>query len=927
MSVPDTERKYGIWLGILLAVVIVFIIFFTRWSHRAGFSAGDPYGVVPTDAYMLIETRDMPALLKKITRENHVWNDLKKIPDINASSYSLEILDSLFSGNRDLNNLFQGNDLVLSLHNAGKTGTAMLGVMRLPGRIRESTLHDIASQAGQGDVPEIRNYNHVKIYRVQVVPGRMEFYFAVHKGLLLFSPSRILLEKGIRQMETTLSLDKNPSFKKVRNTAGKNEEANIYIRADRIPGFLKRWTSETMYHKLENAYPLGSWTELDVVLKGNSVLLNGFTTLNDSTGYLLRVPGASEPAAADIMEVIPASTISATVLSFGDLIPYRDRLQAYRKEKHLNPWADMADSFLKNTGKTPWDFFASFVTGQAALVNMDIKNETDANNTFWITSVKSQSGAYQAIVDLLKEYAGKNNKSLRQFTTTVTFDPETKYTIYHLPYGHIPGMLFGRMAGNYSYQYVTFLDNYMLAGNSVKSLFSFIKFNILQQTLSHDPDFREFTEGMSMRSNLFYFLKIPDAGRLIEKSLSEAVKKAYGQYHEKNIKIKYLGYEAIRQNSMIYNNIYIQYKDKVEKKAVTVWESLLDTVIHYKPQIVINHRSHHKEIFVQDAANRIYLINASGRILWKVPLREKIIGQAWQIDFYRNNKLQYLFNTRHYLYLIDRNGNFVERFPVALRSPASNEMALFDYNKNKNYRIFIAGEDKKVYVYDKQGNLVPGWKITKCESPVTGPVHHYTWAGKDYIVFTDTLNLYILDRRGNERVHVRENIPKPVHQSIFWGHYPGTGSPAFVMNSTGGKVCFVSLTGKIKRIQFPDIPEDAWFSYEDLNGDGRKEYIFVYDNRLRVMRSTEKERFTFRTKGAISSPPVVYTFSSSDKKTGLVDATSGLIYLVNNNGKLYNGFPLKGQTRFTIGRLGPEGNNFNLIVGGKDNFLYNYSVK
>ena len=643
MSVSDTERKYGIWLGILLAVAIVFIIFLTRWSHRAGFSAGDPYGAVPTDVYMLIETRDMPALLKKITRENNVWNDLKKIPDINTSSHSLDIIDSLFSGNRDFKNLFQGNDLVISLHNAGKTGTTMLGVMCLPGRTRESTLHDLVSQVGKGDVREIRNYNHVKIYRVQFVPGRMECYFAVHKELLLFSPSRILLEKGIRQMEITASIDQDPAFRKVRNTAGKNEEANIYIRADRMPGFLHRWISDPMYHKTESAFPLGNWTELDVVLKENSVLLNGFTTLNDSIGYLLSVPGTSEPAPADITEVIPASTISATVLSFGDLAQYQERLLSYRRGKHVNPWADLATSFLENTGKTPRDFFSSFVSGQAALVNMDIKNETDAHNNFWITTVKSQANAKQAISDLIKKYADKNNKSFRQFTTTVAFDPETKYTIYHLPYGHIPGLLFGQIAGDYPYRYIAFLDNYMLAGNSVKALFSFIKFNILQQTLSHDPDFREFTEGMSMRSNLFYFLKIPDSGRLIEKSFSETVKKAFDHYHEKNIKIKYLGYEAIRQNNMIYNNIYIQYKDKVEKKAVTVWESLLDTIINYKPQIVINHRTHHKEIFVQDAANRIYLINASGRILWKVPLREKIMGQARQIDFYRNNKLQYLF--------------------------------------------------------------------------------------------------------------------------------------------------------------------------------------------------------------------------------------------------------------------------------------------
>ncbi len=927
MPLGETERKYGVWLGLLLLAVIVFVVFFTRWYHRASFSAGDPYRAVPVDVFMLISTQDMPALLTDLTRGNRVWEDLKKVTAIRQASRSLEVTDSLFSVNRELAGLFRGHELVLSLHNAGKRGTAMLGVLPVTGKNRETALREMISRAAGGKVRKVRDYNRVMIWQVQFVPEQAGFYFAVHKGLLLFSPSRILLEKGLRQMETGVAVDRDPSFRKVRNTAGKNEEANLYLRADRLPGVMKRWMSGEMYGRMTRAYPLGGWTELDVVLKEKSVLFNGFTIIHDTTGYLLGVAAAGEPATADILEVIPASAVSATVLSYGNLKKYHQQLQSYRQEKRIRYHSGESRSFQEVTGREAAEYFSAFTAGQAARVDMDIKNETDANNTFWVTRVKSRSKAGQAVEEIIRNYAKKNHQNARQFITTVSFDPETKYTVYQLPFGYLPGVIFGSMAGGYPYRYVTFFENYLIAGNSVKSLFSYLRFNILQQTLSHDPDFREFAEGMSLRSNLFYFLKIPESGRLAGQYFSGPVKKSFDRYHEKGIKVKYLGYEAISQNGMIYNNIFVRYKDKVEKKAVTVWESLLDTVIRYKPQIVINHRTRRKEIFLQDAANNIYLINASGRILWKVPLREKILGQAWQIDFYKNNKLQFLFNTRHYLYLIDRNGNFVERFPVALRSPATNALALFDYEKNRNYRIFLAGEDKKVYLYDKRGNLVPGWNIPKCESPVREPVQHFVWSGRDYLVFSDTMNLYVLDRRGNVRVHVRENIPRPVHQGIFWGVYPGSGAPAIVLNSTGGKVYFVSLTGKTKHIQFTDVPEEAWFQYEDLNSDGRKEYLFVYGDKLRVMRSTEKELFTFTAGGEFSGPPVIYTFSARDKKTGLVDTPRGLIYLVNNNGKLYNGFPLKGQTRFTIGRLGPAGNNFNLIVGGEGNFLYNYSVK
>ncbi len=65
-----------------------------------------------------------------------------------------------------------------------------------------------------------------------------------------------------------------------------------------------------------------------------------------------------------------------------------------------------------------------------------------------------------------------------------------------------------------------------------------------------------------------------------------------------------------------------------------------------------------------------------------------------------------LFSTRNYLYLVDRMGNFVERYPVKLRSPATCGVSVFDYDNTRDYRLFIACEDKKIYAYTKEGTLV-----------------------------------------------------------------------------------------------------------------------------------------------------------------------------------------------------------------------------
>jgi len=925
MTGPEKERKYWIWFGVLLVLLGVFVLFLFRWTGSTRGAVDDPYRAVPVDAFMMTETDDLPQVVHLLSSSSAVWADLSKVPDIAGVTRYFSLADSLFGVSRELYRLFRGGPLVISFHNAGRQDADLLAVVLLPAGYGGKGVAGVLGTVSR--VAPLREYNHVKIYSALFSREKNPLYFAVTKGLLLMSPDRILLEKSIRQSEAGRSLLQDRSFVRLRKTAGRNEVMNLYLRGDRMPFFLRRWLQADLFRRLSAMMPAGGWVELDLSSAGRSLLLNGFMITGDSTSYLADLLTGCEPEEADIFEVIPTAAVSATVLTFGDAQRYLGQLNRYRRHKGLRR-GDLPARFREVTGRDVGEVFSSFLTRQAALVELSVRNETPANNTFVVSAVKSGMAARRETEKILGEYAKKKNLALSSLRTTVSFDRETKMEVYHFPFAGVPQYLFGGFTGDHPYRYMMITDHYILWGNSVRAVSRYLRFNILQQTLSHDPAFREFTDGMASRSNLFYFLRLPDAGRIIDKHFSSSFAASYKAYSKAGINLRYIGYEAIAQNGMIYNNIFLHYQERTEERAVTVWESLLDTLFDYKPQLVVNHRTGQKEIFLQDAANRLYLINASGRILWKVPVRERILGQAYQIDFYRNGKLQLLFNTRHYLYLVDRNGNFVERFPVSLRSAASGPLALFDYDHNRKYRIFIPGEDKRVYVYDQRGNLVPGWQIPRCESVVRGPVKHFVRSGRDYIVFTDTMNLYILDRKGHVRVSVPENIVRPPHQNIFLAPRPGGGEPSFVVNTIGGEVCFVSLRGKVTRLRFADVPDDAWFLYEDLDGNGRREFLFLYDDKLQVMKAPDKEFFTFQIEeGAASYAPVIYTFSERDKKTGIVDATHGNIYLVNNNGKLYEGFPMRGRTQFSIGRLGAAAGHFNLIVGGDDNFLYNYSVK
>lgn len=92
------------------------------------------------------------------------------------------------------------------------------------------------------------------------------------------------------------------------------------------------------------------------------------------------------------------------------------------------------------------------------------------------------------------------------------------------------------------------------------------------------------------------------------------------------------------------------------------------------------------------------------------------------------------------------------------------------------------------------------------------------------------------------------------------------------------------------------------------------------------MDENGKKLFSKKLNNPVRYQPVVYTFDSNQKMIGIVDAASNRIFLYSPDGKLYPGFPLQGNSPFTIGKLSENSTGFNLIVASEGGKLYNYSL-
>jgi hypothetical protein len=151
-------------------------------------------------------------------------------------------------------------------------------------------------------------------------------------------------------------------------------------------------------------------------------------------------------------------------------------------------------------------------------------------------------------------------------------------------------------------------------------------------------------------------------------------------------------------------------------------------------------------------------------------------------------------------------------------------------------------------------------------------------------------------------------------------------STRFVTTDSLGIVRFIYLDGRVEDMVLGAFTSKHFFDHLDVDGDGKRDFIFLDNKNLQVFNSDNKQLFT--TKFSHEPLPQVFyfQFGGTDRKLGVVVPKSSQIFLINGDGNPYKDFPLLGSTPFSIGQFPTTTSKFNLIVGSSSGFVLNYSV-
>jgi hypothetical protein len=886
-------------ISITVAIIIAIIAGFLYEKH--GKVNANTWDMIPNDAALIIEIDKPSDVLDGLNNGNMIWQSLLKVHDIVDFNSNIILLDTLLKINRTYSELFHNSNITIAFFSDLDNKIETLILSKLETKLDIPKLkHFLAEKLG-------RNYAILNIaqlpdgFKIVDANNSITSYFSFIDGVFIYSSTVNLLTKlNETYGGSRIKITADSTFSKLMQTSGRKVHARTYIKYSRLSKQLASLIIPEQINSFQWFGNFAGWTEVDILIKKNELIFSGFSTSSHNKTFLGKLKG-QKPVKIKATSIMPYNTNAFVWVGCSDY------------QQYFNNCNDVS-SVKSNYEELKFDInkFVSTIGNEFVFASNAISVSSVNDNSWLLVSIKDKTLAET----LLKQYAiNTNAKKIQKYND---------YKIRQINNMNFVTMVFGSDYGIISNNYFTFIDNYVVFANSESSIINLINYFETGKTLDLNDNFKIFSDNISSQSNLLIYTKPVELLNISKEYLRNSFYKQLIINENVISSFQGVSLQVSMGKKLSFTNFYVKHGATYHEENLALWKVQLDDEIVVGPFIVRDHQTKTENIIVFDKLSNIYLINSDGKELWKRKLDNIPMSNIFEVDYYKNNKIQYLFNTGNYIYLIDKNGKNVTGYPKKLHSKATNGVAVFDYLNNKDYRLLIAQSDKRVHNYSIKGKEIKGWKLPKTQNIIVEPVARLLANKKDYIIITDIEDeIKIVDRKGKKRIKISGNLKKAKHSNYYVNRTNSKG--IIITTNDKGKLVYISSSGKLNYTDFGNFSPGHFFLYEDFNGDNSKDFIFIDGKDLKVFDRFKKVLFSYNFDSEITIKPSFFTFGKKQRVLGVVANEERTIYLFDKKGNIIISKGLVGETPFTVGDL--ERNNKINLISAAGSTLYNYRLK
>lgn len=880
-------QKFVLPIVVLILVIAVAGYFLLDFSG----SMNNPWKAIPSDAALIIEVDNPENLLEKLTAENEIWNSMNKSPKLKKITTDLSFLDSLLITLHKDQGSIKNYPLLFSVHPDVES--------EIPTLLFVSPINDKQLFNSLISVLE-KNYNLLKVkddrFHLQYANNKLTgtLYLAYEDGLLILSTGEELFKESLAALNNEgVHFSESDQFTRLNRTSGKKVDARIFIHYPYLSQLFQEFSTEEFSIQLDWIGDFADWTETDLMIKKDEFILTGFTMADTAGNQFLKKIADQTPVTHDVFNIIPFNTNLLLSIGFSNLQEY--------------PFANDLNS-LSDESKLDVSKLLDVIDQEIALVS----NATTPG------SIKRQSWFVARLSDL-----EKSKTNLKQMSTNAGSSSYSGYTFRQIKHKGLIPKIFGDAFSVIQNNWYTFVGNYIVFANSDDALINFIRFYETGKTLDLNENFKAFADNLSETYNILLLIKPRDLTGNLSLYFNKKTTKLFQDCDKTLQDFEGIAFQFSAGKPFFYTSFYLKNNKSYKDENLAQWKLELDDQIAGRPTLVKDHKTNKYNVLVFDKSANMYLISTDGRLLWKKRIDALPQSTIRQVDYYKNNKIQYLFNSADFIYLVDKNGNMVANYPKKLNPSSTNGLSVFDYNNKKDYRLVLAQSDKKIYNYNLKGSQIQGWSKPRTINIVTDPVTRLVANNKDYFIINDIdRNITVVNRRGSQRIKLKKNPDKASNSSFYVNQTNSKG--IIITTNTSGKLTYISATGNLQYTDFGDYSPAHFFLYKDFNGDGTRDFIYIDQTKLSVFDRFKNVLFSYEFDTPISIKPEFISLGKKQQVLGVVADQEKTVYLFDKNGNTIISKGLIGETPFTVGSL-QNNNEINLVTAvGKT--LYNYRI-
>jgi len=658
----------------------------------------------------------------------------------------------------------------------------------------------------------------------------------------------------------------------------KNDPGNIYIHLGNFINWLAVFT-EGSSTPLVN---FGQATLLDIKQDENSITLNGFSLTRKSIdGSTLSYFETQSPVQFSLKQYISNRTIFATTFGVSDGLSFYHNLALSKDSSTQN--------LLKNLVSIDFDKLFSSFGNEMAICYQESKAKSFSKVILFETDKPAE---WLVVFDKLSKAVEKED--------TIFYENYSGYEIREIEINSLPEKFFSPLASGFQQTYYTSIGNTILLAEHLEEIKQFVDDIDQEDVWGKSVSVNKFLESTLLESNISIYINTP----LLWNSLSGNLSPRWKEFLSQNKGLlKSLDFGAIQfshLNESFYTNATLTYSEvsntvKQQSKNQERLVASLSSSIVSKPFVLKSHVNRADEVLVQDSLLTLYHFTNEGKVIWKKALEDRIIGEIKQIDYFKNGKLQFLFATGKKLHLIDRLGNYVSPFPVEIKIKDLDFVSIVDYDNSKKYRFLLTDKAGKVWMYDKEANILDGWRPRNIEGSLfTAPQHHRI-RGKDYILAVRRDGwAYLLNRRGENLKGFPLNLDARPEGDYYIEVGNSVATTNFVCVSRDGFRIKFNLEGKVLSRETLVKPTfDTQFSLiEEHQG---KSYLIKRQDTKRLALLDEMGT-EILSNDFIGINPVsikYYDFGAGRVYISITDLVQDLTYVYDGTGNLLSSPPIE----------------------------------